>query len=50
MQSKRLQKLQNRAARVITDMNNDVNHSIALRALDWEPLKTERKKAKANDV
>jgi hypothetical protein len=47
MQSKRLQKLQNRAARVITDMNNDVNHSIALRALGWEPLKTERKKAKA---
>jgi hypothetical protein len=28
-------------------MNNDVNHSIALRALGWEPLKTERKKAKA---
>jgi hypothetical protein len=47
MQSKRLQKLQNRAARVITDKNNDVNHSIALRALGWEPLKTERKKAKA---
>ena len=47
MQSKRLQKLQNRAARVIMDMNNDVNHSIALRALGWEPLKTERKKAKA---
>ena len=44
MQSKRLQKLQNRAARVITDMNNDINHSIALHALGWEPLKTERKK------
>jgi hypothetical protein len=29
------------------DMNNDVNHPIALRALGWEPLKTERKKAKA---
>jgi hypothetical protein len=28
-------------------MNNDVNNSIALRALGWEPLKTERKKAKA---
>ena len=46
-QSKRLQKLQNRAARIILNMSNDVNHSIALRALGWEPLKTERKKAKA---
>ena len=27
-------------------MNNDVNHTIALRALGWEPLKIERKKAK----
>ena len=31
-QSKRLQKLQNRAARIILNMSNDVNHSIALRA------------------
>ena len=46
-QSKRLQKLQNRAARIILNTSNDVNHSIALRALGWEPLKTERKKAKA---
>ena len=46
-QSKRLQKLQNRAATIILNMSNDVNHSIALRALGWEPLKTERKKAKA---
>jgi hypothetical protein len=46
-QSKRLQKLQNRAARIILNMSNDVNHSIALRALGWEPFKTERKKAKA---
>jgi hypothetical protein len=46
-QSKRLQKLQNRAARIILNMSNDVNHSIVLRALGWEPLKTERKKAKA---
>ncbi len=46
-QSKRLQILQNRAARIIMDMSNDANHSIALRALGWEPLKTERKKAKA---
>jgi hypothetical protein len=29
------------------DMNNDVNHYIAFRALGWEPSKTERKKAKA---
>ena len=27
-------------------MSNDVNHTIALRALGWEPLKMERKKAK----
>ena len=46
-QSKRPQKLQNRAARIFLNMSNDVNHSIALRALGWEPLKTERKKAKA---
>ena len=26
-------------------MTNDVNHTIALRALGWEPLKIERKKA-----
>ena len=45
-QSKRLKKLQNRAARIILNMSNDVNHSIALRALGWEPLKTERKKRK----
>ncbi len=46
-QSKRLQKLQNRAARIILNMSNDVNHSIALHALGWQPLKAERKKAKA---
>ena len=28
-------------------MSNDANHSIALRALGWEPLKAERKKGKA---
>ena len=32
-QSKRLQKLQNKAARVILGMTNDVNHTIALCAL-----------------
>ena len=46
-QSKRLQKLQNRAARVIMSMSNDTDYSIALHALDWEPLKLMRKKAKA---
>ena len=45
-QSKRLQKLQNRAARVILGMNNDVNHTMDLHALGLEPLKIERKKAK----
>jgi hypothetical protein len=44
MQSKRLQKLQNRAARVIMDMNNDINHSIALHALGWEHSKQKRRK------
>jgi hypothetical protein len=46
-QSKRLQKLQNRAARVIMNMSNDVDHLVALGALDWKPLKTERIKAKS---
>ena len=46
-QSKRLQKLQNRAAKIILNVSNDVEHSIALRALGWEPLQMERKKAKA---
>ena len=47
IQSKRLQKLQNRVARVILDVSNDVNHTIALYTLGWEPLLAERKKAKA---
>ena len=47
IQSKRLQKLQNRAARIISNMSNDVDHSIALCALGWEPLDIMRKKAKA---
>ena len=46
-QSKRLQKLQNRAARIILNMSNKVDHSTALHALGWESLKTERKEAKA---
>ena len=47
IQSKRLQKLQNRAARTISNMSNDVDHSIALCALGWKPLDIMRKKAKA---
>ena len=47
-QSKRLQKLQNnRAARIILNVSNDVEHNIALPALGWEPLQMEWKKAKA---
>ena len=45
-QSQQLQKLKNRAARIILNLTDDVNHTIALRALGWEPLKIERKKAK----
>ena len=46
-QSKRLQKLQNRVARIILNISNDVDYTIALRTLGWEPLQTERKKTKA---
>ena len=46
-QSKRLQKLQNRAARIILNVSNNVEHNIALHALGWEPLQMKRKKAKA---
>ena len=46
-QSKRLQKLHNRSARVIMNMNNDVDYTIALNSLGWETLEVQRKKAKA---
>jgi hypothetical protein len=46
-QSKRLRKLQNRAARVIMSMSNDTDYCIDLHALGWKPLKLMRKKAKA---
>ena len=46
-QSKRLQKLQNRSARIIMNMNNDVESTVALNALGWQLLQAERKKAKA---
>ena len=42
-----MQKLQNRAGRIISNFSNDVDHSIALNALGWEPLDIIRKKAKA---
>ena len=47
VQCKQLQKLQNRAARVISNMSNNEDYSITLRALGWEPLHIMRKKAKA---
>ena len=46
-QSDRLQKLQNRAARVIMSMSNDTDQSTALQALGWEHLNIMRRKAKA---
>ena len=46
-QSKRLKKLQNKAARIIMNMSNDVHHSVVLQGLGWKTLKVERKKAKA---
>ena len=47
-QSQRLQKLQNRCARIIKDMpGNEVNAQIALNSLGWETLKVQRTKAKA---
>ena len=49
-QSKRLQKLQNRAARIISNFSNDIDHSIALNVLGWEPLDRIRKKAKARMI
>ena len=36
-----------RAARIISSMSNDVNHSVALHVLGWELLSITRKKAKA---
>jgi hypothetical protein len=46
-QSKRLQNLQNRDARIIMNMSNDTDHSVAMQALGWKTLKVERRKAKA---
>ena len=46
-QSMRLQKLHNRAARIIADVPNDVNQETVLDLLQWETLKTQRLKSKA---
>ena len=43
----RLQKLHNRAARIIADVPNDVNQETILHLLQWETLKTQRLKSKA---
>ena len=50
IQSKRLQKLQNRAAQIISSMSSDVDHSVAVHVLGWEPLDITRKKAKARMI
>ena len=42
-----MQKLHNRAAIIITNLSNDVDHTIALHELGWEPLKADRRKTKA---
>ena len=47
-QSKRLQKLQNRAVRIIMNMSNDVHRTVVLHALlGWKTLEAERKKVEA---
>ena len=46
-QSKCLQKLQNRAARIIKNLGNNVDHTFALHELGWGPLTDDRRKIKA---
>ena len=46
-QCTRLQKLHNRSGRIITSMPNEVSQDTILNQLKWEPLKLQRKKAKA---
>ena len=43
----RLQKLHNRAARIIAHVPNEVDQQTVLSILGWELLKKQRKKAKA---
>ena len=40
-QSTRLQKRQNRAARIIANLPDETNQQTTLDALGWEPLKTQ---------
>ena len=42
-QCKRLQKLQNRSARIIMNTSDHVESTVALNALGWEPLEAERR-------
>jgi hypothetical protein len=49
-QSTRLQKLHNRAARVIASVPNEVDQQTVLNILGWEPLKEQRVKAKAKTM
>ena len=46
-QSLRLQKLHNKAARITTHVPNEIDQQTVLNILGWEPLKQQRKKAKA---
>ena len=46
-QSLRLQKLHNRAARIIAHVPNEIDQQTVLNILGWEPLKQQRKEAKA---
>ena len=46
-QTLRLQKLHNRAARIIAHVPNEIDQQTVLNILGWEPLKQQRKKAKA---
>ena len=46
-QSLRLQKLHNRAARIIAHVPNEIDQQTVLNILGWEPLKQQRKKEKA---
>ena len=48
--SKRLQKLQNRAARIIMNLRYDTPGIEAINALGWEPLKTRRDKSKVKQM
>ena len=42
-----LAKLHSRAAHIIANMRNDIDQQSALTALGWEPVKAQRRKAKA---